>query len=234
MSRSTKSISLAGPVGPQIPDGFCFPETGIMPGHKAPQFEEDCLHNGKIEKFSLQDLTFNGGGEESTAKWALILFYPVDFDYIAPTELGKVQEYLNDLEVLNCVPVAVSPSSLFVKKAFVKTPVGEGGAEGVSFRLVEDKGRKIADLYDIKNTDRAITILDDEGIVQVRMVCDLPIGLRIKEAVRLVRACKASKDQNVATGAGWQPDMEVQERIPFTIEQLMFPRLVNIPREHKD
>ena len=128
------------------------------------------------------------------------MFYPVDFDCITPTELVKVQEYLSDLKKLNCVPVAVSPSSLFVKKAFVKTPVGEGGAEGVSFRLVEDKGRKIADLYEIEKTDRAITILDDEGIVQVRMVCDLPIGLRIKEAVRLVRACQASKNQNVATG----------------------------------
>ena len=76
--------------------------------------------------------------------------------------------------------------------------------------------------------------MDDEGIVQVRIVCDLPIGLRIKEAIRLVRACQASKDQNVATGAGWEPDMEVQERLPFTIEELLFPRLVNIARDHDD
>ena len=134
----------------------------------------------------------------------------------------------------NCVPVAVSPSALSAKDVFVNTAPGNGGVEGVSFRLVEDKGRKIAELYEIKKTDRAITILDDEGIVQVRIVCDLPIGLRIKEAVRLVRACQASKDQNVATGAAWEPGMEVQEKIPITIEQLMFPRLVNIARDHYD
>ena len=73
----------------------------------------------------------------------------MDFDYIAPTELFKVEEFVNDLHELNCVPVAVSPPNLYAKEAWANTPPCEGGVAGVTFRLVEDKGGKIAELYEI-------------------------------------------------------------------------------------
>merc|ERR550519_2795878 len=79
--------------------------------------------------------------------------------------------------------------------------------------------------YHIRDSDsgysfRGITLLDPEGIVQFRMLNDLPIGLGITEAVRLVKACKESHDKMVVIGPDWEEgDPTLGPVIPLSVEE---------------
>jgi len=165
---------------------------GMFPGMKAPDFEGLALKEGKIQPFSFSSLK---------GAPVLLVFYPIDFDYIAPTELSLLQT----LKKSNHQIVAVSTSSCLSKSAWSAVPLESGGIKDVDFPLVQDLDQKICKLYGVTNQDRgysfrAFFIIDSEGIVAVRSVTDLPVGLRIRESLRLLDA--------VATGAYTLPDWQ--------------------------
>jgi len=54
-----------------------------MINEKAPEFTEDAFVNGEIKKISLKD--YRG-------KWVVLFFYPADFTFVCPTELGELAD----------------------------------------------------------------------------------------------------------------------------------------------
>ena len=59
---------------------------------KAPEFTEDAFVDGKIKKISLKDY----GG-----KWVILFFYPADFTFVCPTELGELADNYDTIKKLN-------------------------------------------------------------------------------------------------------------------------------------
>ena len=53
------------------------------------EFSADAYHNGEFIKVSNDD--FQG-------KWAIFCFYPADFSFVCPTELGDLQEQYAELQ----------------------------------------------------------------------------------------------------------------------------------------
>ena len=93
----------------QKPSSSTIRPTGFWPGCQAPTFHDvPCLREGEATTLDLSTLQ---------GKPVLLLFYPVDFGYIAPTEL----ELLNQLGS-ECELVAISTGSLVSKVAFLNTP----------------------------------------------------------------------------------------------------------------
>ena len=87
----------------QILDGFCLHKTEIMPDFTAPQFEADCFHNEKIEKFSLQDLTFNESGES-----VCNLFLPCGFWlHWSQRQSWGLYEWLRWVELCTCSSLSI-------------------------------------------------------------------------------------------------------------------------------
>ena len=110
------------------------PTVGYWPSCLAPDFRDvPCLKAGQPSFMDLQELR---------GKMVLLLFYPVDFGYIGPTELELLDELGADCEV-----VAISSGSLLSKQAFLNTPRAEGGGQGLGLGLVEDRGGRIARAY---------------------------------------------------------------------------------------
>ena len=110
------------------------PTVGYWPSCLAPDFRDvPCLKAGQPGLMDLQELR---------GKMVLLLFYPVDFGYIGPTELELLDELGADCEV-----VAISSGSLLSKQAFLNTPRAEGGGQGLGLGLVEDRGGRIARAY---------------------------------------------------------------------------------------
>ena len=190
------------------------PITGFWPGCQAPDFRDvPCLQGGVATTLPLSSL--QGGA-------VLLLFHPVDFGYIGPTELELVERLGS-----NCRVVAVSTGSLVGKKAFLNTPRcplppihtrrSEGGGQGLAITMVEDRCGAIARAFGVSDegssyrwvvtllTDpsyRAMVLLDTRGEVVVRQVGDLPSGLGLGEVARLVR------EQQVAATPGVQEQGE--------------------------
>merc|ERR1719180_138670 len=148
---------------------------GFWPGCLAPDMKEvPCLTNGTATTFDLR------------GKFVLLLFQPVDFGFVSPTEL----ELLDDLGA-DCEVVAITSGSVVGKQAFLSTPRSEGGGEGLALTLVEDRAGHIAKAYGVMREGsgysfRAMVLINSEGVVVARQVGDLPSGLGAREAKRLV------------------------------------------------
>jgi len=166
-------------------------EEGCFPGMKAPDFSSLAFHKDKIGHFELSSLK---------GKWVLLVFYPIDFGYIAPSELIEINRLKEDRIV-----VAVSTGSCLSKSAWASIPFEKGGIEGVDFPLVEDLNFEISKKYGMLKKNRGFTyrgffLVCPEGMIAYKSITDFPIGLGIKECMRLYDAAKAG-----CTPPGWTP-----------------------------
>ena len=55
----------------------------IKINEQAPDFDEDAFFNNEIQKVSLSDYS---------NKWVVLFFYPADFTFVCPTELGELAD----------------------------------------------------------------------------------------------------------------------------------------------
>ena len=76
---------------------------------KAPEFTEKAYINGEIKKISLKD--YRG-------KWVVLFFYPADFTFVCPTELGELADHYDEIKNLNAEVISVSTDTAFVHKAW--------------------------------------------------------------------------------------------------------------------
>merc|ERR1712212_704913 len=177
-------------------------EEGCFPGMKAPEFSSLAFHKDKIGHFELSSLK---------GKWVLLVFYPIDFGYIAPSELIEINRLKEDRVV-----VAVSTGSCLSKSAWASIPFEKGGIEGVDFPLVEDLNFEISKKYGMLKENRGFTyrgffLVCPEGFILYRSTTDLSIGLGVKECMRLYDAAKAG-----CTPPGWTPGTATMQPTFYT------------------
>ena len=106
----------------------------------APDFKADALVNGEFKQVSLSD--YKG-------KKIVLFFYPLDFTFVCPTEILAFADSLKEFEARNTQVIGVSVDSKFSHHAWVNTPRKEGGIQGVTFPLVSDLNKTIAQDYNV-------------------------------------------------------------------------------------
>ena len=83
------------------------------------------LINTAIQPFSAQ--AFKNGDfvevseKDIAGKWAVFIFYPADFTFVCPTELGDVQDKYAELQSMGVEVLSVSTDTHFVHKAWHDT-----------------------------------------------------------------------------------------------------------------
>ena len=129
----------------------------------APDF---ALENQRRERIRLSD--FRG------RKNVLIVFHPLAFTPVCADEMTCVQRDWKHFEDLETHVLSISVDSSAVKAAWAR----ELG--GVSYDLLADfyPHGAVADAYGVLNpagfADRAVILVDKEGIVRYRRVYDMP------------------------------------------------------------
>ena len=159
-----------------------------LPGMKAPDFGGMTTGPKGHNEMFLKDFTTNGN-------WCLLFFYPMDFGYISPSELLSLNSIKKDLDDLKCNLVACSTDSAVVHNKFLSVAPEEGGVKGLSFPLLEDVNGEIAEKYGILRKDSGYTfrgyfLIDSEGIIRMRTIYDLPVGIgceRLPETIKAVQ-----------------------------------------------
>ena len=159
-----------------------------LPGMKAPEFAGMTTGPKGHNEMTLKDFTSNGS-------WCLLFFYPMDFGYISPSELLALSSIKKDLDDLNCNLLACSTDSAVVHNKFLSVAPEEGGVKGLSFSLLEDVNGEIAEKYGILRKDSGYTfrgyfLIDSEGIIRMRTIYDLPVGIgceRLPETIKAVQ-----------------------------------------------
>lgn len=140
-------------------------------------------------------------------KYGLVVFYPLDFTFVCPTELIALDHRVAEFASKGVEVLTVSIDSQFSHSAWRNTPVDQGGIGPVKFTMLADIRHEICQAYDVQTADgvalRAAFIIDKAGIVRAQLVNDLPLGRNIDELIRLVDALQFSEEHGEVCPAGW-------------------------------
>ena len=72
-------------------------------------FQATAYHHGKFVKVSEADLR---------GRWSVVFFYPADFTFVCPTELGDLADYYGELQKMGVEVFSVSTDTHFTHKAW--------------------------------------------------------------------------------------------------------------------
>lgn len=185
-------------------------------GKKAPVFKANAVVKGNqiVENFSLEQ--FEG------KKDVIFFFYPLDFTFVCPTELIAFQNKLAEFEKRNVAVVGCSIDSEFSHLAWLQTEQNKGGIKGVTYPIVSDLSKTIAENYGVLageydyNEDgtinfngapvayRGLFLIDKNGVVRHSVINDLPLGRSIDEAIRIVDALHHFEEHGEVCPADWK------------------------------
>ncbi len=188
----------------------------VLVGKKAPLFEADAVINGEeiVEKFSLSQYIGK--------KHVVFFFYHLDFTLVSPTEIMAFQNKLEEFENRNVAVVGCSVESAHSHHAWLQIDPSNGGIKGVTFPLVSDLSKTIAEnynmmagTYEYDDEDERLDfdgdpvsygglfIIDKQGIVRHQVVNDLPLGRSVKETLRMIDALQYYEETGEITPADW-------------------------------
>jgi peroxiredoxin (alkyl hydroperoxide reductase subunit C) len=171
-------------------------------GQPAPDFNMPSTRN-------METLAENVKLSDYAGKWLILLFYPLDFTFVCPTELTAFSDRLEEINGVGAEVIGISTDSVHSHKAWIKTPRDQNGIEGLQYPLASDIGGRLARAYNILVEEsnialRGLFIINPEGKLQYGVVHDLNIGRSVDETLRVL--------QGLQTGglcaADWTPGQE--------------------------
>jgi len=188
----------------------------VLVGKKAPSFSAIANVNGTEMdgNFSLEQ--FIG------KKHVVFFFYPKDFTFVCPTELHAFQSKLGEFESRNVAVVACSTDTEQSHWGWLQTPKDKGGIQGITYPIVADTDKTIADAFGVLAGDydydddydlvadgpmiayRGLFLIDKEGIVQHQVVNNFPLGRSVDEALRMVDALQFFEENGEVCPADWK------------------------------
>jgi peroxiredoxin 2/4 len=173
----------------------------VLVGRPAPDFNAAAVVNGATFVDSCQLSAYRG-------KYVVLFFYPLDFTFVCPTELHAFQEKLDEFKKRNVEVLGCSVDSKFSHFAWLNTPRSKGGIQGVTYPLISDINKTIAQDYDVLTPDgsvalRGLFLIDREGVVKHQVVNDLGLGRNIDEVLRIVDALQFTEEFGEVCPANW-------------------------------
>lgn len=179
-------------------------ETPILAkvGLPAPAFDMASTKN--IEK-----LDENVRSADYKGKWTVLLFYPLDFTFVCPTELTAFSDRYEEFEGIGAEVIGVSTDSVYSHRAWIQTPRDKGGVEGLKYPLAADITGEVSRKYGVLIEKegialRGLFVIDPEGTLKYEVVHDLNIGRSVDETLRVI--------QGLQTGglcaAEWKPGQD--------------------------
>jgi peroxiredoxin (alkyl hydroperoxide reductase subunit C) len=160
--------------------------TTAMVGKQAPNFDMPSTKN--IEK-----LNENVSLTDYAGKWLVLLFYPLDFTFVCPTELTTFSDRYEDFQGIGAEIIGVSTDSVFSHRAWLQTARDKGGVEGLKYPLAADVTKNVARNYGVLIEEqgvalRGLFVIDPEGVLRYKVVHDLNVGRSADETLRVIQA----------------------------------------------
>lgn len=168
-------------------------------GTCVPEFKASVYVDGEIKPISNEDLK---------GKWGVLFFYPADFTFVCPTELGDLADQYEAIKAMGVEVYSVSCDTAFVHKAWhdasetikkIKYPM-IGDPRGVLARelgvYIEEEGISL----------RGTFIFNPEGKIVAYEAHDNGIGRDSDELVRKLQAAKfVAEHGDKVCPAKWKP-----------------------------
>ena len=148
--------------------------------------------NSKIQPFNATAFSNGDFVEVSEAdvagKWAVFFFYPADFTFVCPTELGDMADYYSQLQEMGVEVYSVSTDTHFTHKAWHDS---SDTINKIQYPMIGDPTGKITRNFGVMIEDEGLAlrgtfVINPEGEVKIAEIHDLGIGRSAKELVRKI------------------------------------------------
>lgn len=146
-------------------------------------FKAQAFHNGQFIEVSDADLR---------GKWSVVFFYPADFTFVCPTELGDLADNYAEFKKLDVEIYSVSTDTHFTHKAWHDA---SDTIKKIQFPMVGDPTGVICRNFDVMIeeaglADRGTFVIDPEGRIQIVEINAGGVG---RDALELLRKVKAAQ-----------------------------------------
>ncbi|BAJ03553.1 alkyl hydroperoxide reductase, C subunit [Shewanella violacea DSS12] len=162
-------------------------------------FSATAFHKGEFVPVTEKDLL---------GKWSVVFFYPADFTFVCPTELGDMADHYAKLQEMGVEVYSVSTDTHFTHKAWHDT---SDTIKKIQYPMIGDPTGTITRNFGVMIEEdglalRGTFVINPEGQIKVSEVHDLGIGRSAAELVRKIQAAQyvATHDGEVCPAA-WQP-----------------------------
>ena len=153
-------------------------------------FKATAFHNGEFVEVTEADLT---------GKWSVVFFYPADFTFVCPTELGDLADNYEEFKARGVEIYSVSTDTHFTHKAWHDS---SDTIRKITYPMIGDPTGVISRNFEVMIeeaglAERGTFVIDPDGKIQVVEITAGGIG---RDASELL--CKVKAAQYVAAHPG--------------------------------
>jgi peroxiredoxin (alkyl hydroperoxide reductase subunit C) len=162
-------------------------------------FKAQAYQNGKF--ISVSDADLKG-------KWSVVVFYPADFTFVCPTELGDLADHYAEFKKLGVEVYSVSTDTHFTHKAWHDA---SDTIKKIQYPMVADPTGAITRNFGVMIEEEGLALrgtflINPEGQIKVCEIHDLGIGRDAKELLRKVQAAQhVAANPGEVCPASWKP-----------------------------
>ena len=167
-----------------------------------PEFKVQAYANGKFTEVSNKDLA---------GKWSIFFFYPADFTFVCPTELGDLADNYAEFKKMGVEIYSVSTDTHFTHKAWHDA---SETIKKIKYVMLADPTHALSKAFGVHIDEAGLSyrgtfVVNPEGKIKIVEIHDNGIGRDAKELLRKVQAAQyvASHDGEVCP-AKWTPGAE--------------------------
>ena len=171
-------------------------------GQAAPEFTATAVFDQEFKTIKLSD--YRG-------KYVILLFYPLDFTFVCPTELTAFSDRFGDFKQIDTEVLGISVDSPFSHLAWTQSDRKSGGVGELNYPLVADIKKEISAAYNVLDPEegvalRGLFIIDKDGVIQHATINNLSFGRNVDETLRTLQAIQyVQTHPDEVCPAGWQP-----------------------------
>jgi peroxiredoxin (alkyl hydroperoxide reductase subunit C) len=168
-------------------------------------FKAQAFHIGKFVEVTEETLK---------GKWNVFVFYPADFTFVCPTELGDVADHYEELQKMGVEVYSVSTDTHFTHKAWHDA---SETIKKITYPMLGDPTGAISRNFDVMIEEEGLAlrgtfIIDPDGVIKTAEVNDLGIGRSAADLVRKVQAAQhIAANPGQVCPASWKPGAETLE-----------------------
>ena len=165
-------------------------------------FKATAYHNGQFVEVTQETLK---------GHWSIFVFYPADFTFVCPTELGDLADNYAEFKKLGAEIYSVSTDTHFTHKAWHDT---SETIQKIQFPMLADPTGTISRNFQVMIEEEGLAlrgtfIINPEGQIKAMEVNDNGIGRDAKELLRRIKAAKyVAEHPGEVCPAKWQEGAE--------------------------
>jgi NADH-dependent peroxiredoxin subunit C len=165
-------------------------------------FKANAYQNGKFTTVTDQDLK---------GKWSVVFFYPADFTFVCPTELGDLADHYDTFKAMGVEIYSVSTDTHFTHKAWHDTSETIGK---IKYPMIGDPTGALTRNFDVMVESEGLAlrgtfVINPEGVIKAIEITDDGIGRDAQELLRKVQAAQyIAANPGQVCPAKWTPGAE--------------------------